>query len=107
MITTLTYPFGESVNDYIDRQFCSVNYFSFDNAINVIQTKEQKALMAQIHISSAFRRLPISPRHFYPLNFKFNQSYYIYKCLPMGCSASFITLEIIEDVKIGRNRTLL
>lgn len=79
MITKLTYPFGESVNDYIDRQFCSVNYFSFDNAINVIQTKEQKALMAKMHISSDFRRLPISPRDFCPLNFKFYKSYYIYK----------------------------
>lgn len=86
MITKLTNPFKESVNDYIDRKFCSVNYFSFDNAINVIQTKEQKALMAKMHISSAFRRLPISPRDFCPLNFKFNKSYYIFKCLPMGCS---------------------
>lgn len=86
MITKLTYPFKESVNDYIDGKFCSVNYFLFDNAINVIQTKEQKALMAKMYISSAFRRLPISPRNFCPLNFKFNKSYYIYKCLPMECS---------------------
>lgn len=88
MITNLSHPFGESVNDYIDQQFCSVNYSSFDDAINIIQTKGQGALMAKMDISSAFRLLPISPREFCLLGFKFDKSYYIDKCLPMGCSVS-------------------
>lgn len=43
MITNLSHPFGESVNDYIDQQFCSVHLLSFDDAIHIIKTKGRGA----------------------------------------------------------------
>ncbi|XP_021378273.1 uncharacterized protein LOC110466218 [Mizuhopecten yessoensis] len=45
-------------------------------------------LLGKIDIKSAFRLLPIHPGDFDLLGFKFEDNYYIDKCLPMGCSAS-------------------
>ena len=71
MVTNLSYSLGQSVNDFIDQQDCSVKYASFDKALNVIQQKGQGALMAKMDISSAFRLLPIAPEDFCLLCFKF------------------------------------
>ena len=88
MITNLSYPIGDSVNDYIDSELCSVNYSTFDDALKVISAKGEGALMAKMDVSNAFRLLPICPQDFCLLGFKIADLYYIDKCLPMGCSIS-------------------
>lgn len=70
MITNLFHPFGDNINDYNDQLFCSVNYSSFNDIINIIQTKRQGFLISKMDISSAFRLLPISPREVCLLGFQ-------------------------------------
>ena len=45
LIHHLSYPLGSSVNDYIDRQHCSVQYTSFDEAVHMVQDLGQN----QVH----------------------------------------------------------
>lgn len=88
LIHHLSFPEGESVNDFIDPELCTVQYTSFDEAIHMIQDMGKGCLMAKSDVKSAFRLLPIAPSDFDQLGFKFDGKYYFDKCMPFGCSIS-------------------
>lgn len=88
LITHLSYPEGNSVNSYIDPQFCKVNYSSLDSILEKIYDLGHKAKLGKVDIKSAFRLLTINPNDFDLLGIKFCGNYYIDKCLPFGCSVS-------------------
>ena len=88
MICNLSAPKGNSINDFIDPQLCTVHYSTFDEAIHLIQNLGQGALLAKLDISNAFRLLPVRPEDFNLLGFALEGKFYIDKCLPMGCSIS-------------------
>ena len=88
LITHLSYPQANSVNDFLDPQACSVQYTSFDKVVEMVAKQGVNAKLAKIDIKSAFRLLPIYPGDFDLLGFQFKGQYYIDKCLPMGCSIS-------------------
>ena len=93
LITHLSYPPLNSVNDYIDPKFTTVHYSSFDNAVSIVKTLGVDALIAKMDIKSAFRLLPCYPGDFSLLGFKIDSKFYIDKCMPMGCSISCSTFE--------------
>ena len=88
LITHLSFPLNISVNDFIDEDFCTVKYTSFDNVIQMIAGLGPGALLAKRDIKSAFRLLPVYPDDFHLLGIKCGVSYFIDKCLPMGASLS-------------------
>lgn len=88
LITHLSFPKGESINDGIPESLSKVKYSSFDHAIDLVQNVNDQAFMAKTDIKSAFRLLPIYPGDFELLGFKFLGKYYIDKCLPMGAAIS-------------------
>jgi hypothetical protein len=88
LIHHLSYPIGRSVTDFIDPEFTSVQYTSFDKVLQTISKLGQNALLAKIDILSAFRLMILHPDDFEIFGFKFRGKYYFDKCLPMGCSAS-------------------
>ena len=77
IITNLSYPTGNSVNDFIDPNLCSVNYATFDDEISLIAKKGKGALLAKMDISNAFRLLPVCPQDFCLLGLKHADLYYI------------------------------
>lgn len=91
MICNLSAPQGQSVNDFIDPDQCSVQYTSFDNTTTMISKLGRSALLGKKDIANAFRLLPIRPEDFPLLGFHFNNKYYIDKCLPFGCSIACAT----------------
>lgn len=58
LIHHLSFPKGSSVNDGIDREFCSVCYASLDAAVSWVR-KFGKG--AKTDIEAAFRLLPVHP----------------------------------------------
>ncbi|KAK3086984.1 hypothetical protein FSP39_000036 [Pinctada imbricata] len=88
MITHLSYPPSESVNNYIDHELATVKYTSFDTVIDTISKLGTGAKLGKMDVQSAFRLIPIHPDDFSLLGFHFRGSYYIDKCLPFGCSIS-------------------
>ncbi len=88
LIQHLSFPEGESINDGIDREFCKVQYASFDVAINLVAGVGKGALMAKADIQSAFRLLPVHPDDFQLLGIKINDEFYVDKALAMGASCS-------------------
>ena len=86
LITNLSHPLGNSVNDFIDPELCRVQYSSFDKVITMISNLG--ALCGKIDIKSAFRLLIVSPSDFDLVGIYFDGKFYIDKCLPIGCSLS-------------------
>jgi hypothetical protein len=90
LITHLSFPTFGSVNDFIGEKFTSVQYSLFDNVVSIVRNLGKGAMIGKKDIKSAFR---ILPGGFDLLGFKLGSTYYIDKCLPMGCSISCSTFE--------------
>ena len=71
MIHHLFYPEGKSINSGIDREFCSVNYTSFDEAVHMIQDFGKNCKLFKVDIKNAYRLLPINPQDFDLLGISF------------------------------------
>ena len=86
LVLNLSYPLNNSVNDFIDKQFCTVRYSSVDEAVRMVQSLKPGALLAlaKADVKSAFRLLKIWPGDFDQLGFTFDGKFYFDKCLPMG-----------------------
>jgi hypothetical protein len=64
LIHNLSFPPNNSVNDFIDREHCSVKYSSIDDAVKMIHDLGRNALLAKCDIKSAFRLLRLAPNEF-------------------------------------------
>jgi hypothetical protein len=84
----LSFPEHGSVNDFIDKELCSVKYSTIDDAIKMIHKLGKNAKLAKCDIKSAFRLLRLSPGDFDLMGFKFENQFFFDKCLPMGASIS-------------------
>jgi hypothetical protein len=89
----LSYPPANSVNDFIDENYTSVKYSSFDNAISMVQRLGKNVELGKMDLKSSFCLLPVYPGDFDLLGFKIEEKFYIDKCMPMGCSVSCATFE--------------
>jgi hypothetical protein len=96
LITHLSYPKDNSVNDFIDEQPCTVKYASLDKALDMISSLGRSTQLEKIDIREAFRLLIVNPADFDLFGIKFDGKYYIDKCLPMGCSISCALFEIFS-----------
>ncbi len=113
MIHYLSFPPNNSVNDFIEREHCSVQYSSIDDAVKMIHDLGRNALLAKCDIKSTFRLLRLAPSEFDLTGFKFDNKYYFDKCLPMGASISCALFESFStalhwfvQVTSGNNRIL-
>jgi hypothetical protein len=96
LITHLSYPPSNSVDDFTDKNFSTVQFSSFDKALSIVKKLDKNALIAKMDIKSAFRLLTVYPGDFNLLGFKIDSDYFIDKCMPMGCSISCSTFENIS-----------
>lgn len=88
LITHLSFPPNNSINDHIDPDLCRVVYSSLDKIVEMISNLGPSAKCGVIVIKSAFRLLIVSPSDFDLLEIHFGGNFYVDKCLPMGCSLS-------------------
>lgn len=93
LIHHLSHPSGQSLNDFIDQKLCTVRYTQFDEAVHMLQDLGKNCKIWKVDIKSAFRLLPVHPKDFDQLGYKFDSNYYIDKCMPFGCSISCSTFE--------------
>lgn len=88
LIQHLSFPHGGSVNDAIPDSLCRVRYQLFDEALGLVRSFGPGALMAKLDVESAFRLLPLHPESFKFMGFRVEGSYFVDRCLPMGCAIS-------------------
>lgn len=61
MIHHLLIPFGDSVNDFIPPEFCSVPYATVDNAVQIIKRLVRGCALSKTDVRSAFCIIPVHP----------------------------------------------
>lgn len=88
LIHHLSYPEEKSINDFIDKSLCSVQYSTIDDAANMIQALGKGTQLSSSDIKSAFRLLPIAPCDFELLGMTFEGKLYYDKMVPFGSSIS-------------------
>ena len=79
MIQHLSFPDGNSVNDFIPEVLCSVSYTSIDDAIKLIKQIGKGCLLAKTDIASAFRIIPVHPLDHELLGIQFQDKFYFDK----------------------------
>ncbi|KAJ1217749.1 hypothetical protein NDU88_005339 [Pleurodeles waltl] len=75
LIHHLSWPKGESVNDFIAPEDTKVVYASVDDAIRIIRGCGKQAELAKCDIKAAFRLLPIHPEDFALLGMQMGGQY--------------------------------
>lgn len=88
LIQDLSSPKGESVNDGIPKEHCSVQYETLDIVISYVLQCGPGALVSKTDIKDAFRICPIHPDSQPLLGFTWKNKFYMDSCLPMGLSFS-------------------
>ena len=67
----MSYPKGESINDFIDPALCTVKYTSFDDAVKMVQDLGHNCNLFKADIKRVYRIIPIKPSDFELLGFTF------------------------------------
>ena len=93
LIHHLSFPYGFSVNDFIDPKLASVQYTSFDEEVFMLQDLGKNCKLFKLDLHNPFRLLPVNKSMFQLLGFKLKDKFYIDKSLPFGCSISCRTFE--------------
>ena len=105
LITDLSHPQGQSVNDGISSHLCSLTYVTINDAIANIVLLGRGSMLAKIDIKSAFRLLPVHPIDRHLLAVKWRESIYIDHCVPFGLRSAPKLFTILADLLawIGQN----
>ncbi|KAM4807895.1 uncharacterized protein WCC33_000858 [Rhinophrynus dorsalis] len=97
LIQHLSYPEGGSVNEALEKELCSVQYQSFDEALEIVKGVGPGAMLAKVDVESAFRLLPLHPSSFKYTGCCVKGKFYVDKCLPMGCAVSCAYFEAFSS----------
>ena len=93
LIFDLSYPQGASINAGILREDSSVSYTKFDEVVHMVRQEGKGSFLFKVDIKSAFRLLPIHIQDFALLGMKFQDQFFVDKCLPFGLSLSCALFE--------------
>ena len=61
LIVDMSYPDGESINDGIDPDVCSLTYLKLEEVVHTVDRKGKGALLAKMDLESAYRIIPVHP----------------------------------------------
>lgn len=88
VVLDLSSPRGFSVNDRISKEDFSVQYSSFDEAVNLIKSLGPNCYMAKLDIKHAFRLCPVHADDWHLLGYLWKNRYYFDVVLPFGGRSS-------------------
>ena len=98
LITDLSHPQGQSINDGIQPHLCSLSYVTIDDAILSIIKLGAGTALAKIDIKNAFRLLPVHPSDRHLLTMKWRGYVYIDHCIPFGLRSAPKLFNILADL---------
>lgn len=93
----LSYPEGDSINDYIPKDPYSLQYVRIDDAISILQQLGPGSFMAKTDLKSAFRLMPIHPDDWNLLGICWQSQYYVDLYLPFGLRSAPYLFNQISD----------
>ena len=98
LIVDLSSPTGNSVNDGIAPDSCSLSYISVDDISGVIVSVGKGALLAKVDIKSAYRIMPVHPEDRPLLGMQWKGELYVDTCLPFGLRSAPRIFTAVADM---------
>jgi hypothetical protein len=84
----LSAPRGNSVNDYIPKEWATLTYTTFDQAMALVTQVGAGAWLVKRDLADAFRHIPVHPSDWWLLGFQWNNSWWADLRLPFGLRTS-------------------
>lgn len=75
----LSFPAGKSVNDHIQAEWRSIEYTSFDDAVQSLLRVGTGAILVKRDLADAFRHIPVSQNDTWLLGFFWEGTYWVEK----------------------------
>ncbi len=98
MIVDLSYQPGLSVNDGINREMCSLQYASVDQAVALVSQLGQGTQLAKLDLKDAYRIVPVHPQDHYLLGISWNGGSYVDRSLPFGLRSAPKIFTAVADM---------
>ncbi len=95
------------INSAIPREVATVKYTKFDKIIAQCLHKGKGCFLAKTDVKSAFPIIPINPQDWPLLTMRFDDQYFVDKCLPFGLASSCAIFEEVATALEHIVRTLL
>ena len=95
---SISFPYGASINDFIDPDSCRTAYQPFEKAVQMVASQGTGCFMAKADIKSAFRNIPMARADLHLLGIKFKGKYFVDTCLPFGASISCAIFESVASL---------
>ena len=92
-IHNLSLPHGRSVNDHIPREWGSLRFAHFDNAVEAIRSAGPGATLIKRDLADAYRHIPVHPEDWWLLGFCWQGRYWYDQFLPFGLRTSPIIFD--------------
>ena len=73
VIHDLSWPPGQSVNDFISKEDFHIQYLSLDTVISSIKQRGVGAMLAKLDLQDAFHHIPVRPADYALLGSTFNR----------------------------------
>ena len=87
-IHDLSFPPGNSVNDGIPQEWGSLEYTTFDDAVDALLRQGPGAILVKRDMKDAFRHVPVATSDQWLLGFECDGSYWMERYLPFGLRTS-------------------
>ena len=97
LITDLSYPHGQSVNDGIDPSLCSLMYATVDEVAEIVVKLGRDALLSKVDIESAYRLIPVHPQDRPLQAMKWDNHIYVDPMLPFGLRSAPKIFNVVAD----------
>lgn len=97
LIVDLSHPDGESVNDGIERELCTLKYTSVDEAVTRVLAKGAGTVLAKFDVESAYRIIPVHPEDRWLLGMRWRGKLYVDTALPFGLRSAPKIFSAVAD----------
>ena len=89
LIVDLSHPAGQSINDDIEPELCSLAYASVDDVVAIIVGLGKGTMLAKLDLESAYRIVPVHPDDRGLLGMEWKGGWYVDTALPFGSIKDF------------------
>lgn len=98
MICDLSSPRGNSVNDGIRPELCSLQYATVDKAVEIIQQLGRDTQLVKLDIKDAYRIVPVHPSDYHLLGIQWRGNTYVDRALPFGLRSAPKIFNAVADI---------
>ena len=97
LILDLSSPQGNSVNDGINRELCSLSYITVDDVTTKVGEMGRRTLMAKFDLKAAYRKIAVHPDDRCLLGMSWENELYIDTTLPFGLRSAPMIFSAVAD----------